>query len=92
MNAVHRGWQWLRACAAIHSTLARIEGKVDNLMVSENDLQTDMDAIKALVQKQADTIAQLVAGQPVSQAQLDALDAEAKAILGIGAGSAPAAS
>lgn len=53
-------------------------------MTTENDLQADLDAIKALVQKQADAIATLSAAAPnvMTQAELDALDAEAKAILG----------
>ena len=67
------------ATIALQLVLLRRTGQ---LMASEQDLQDDMDAIKALVQKQADAIAALAAGQTVSQAQLDALDAEAKAILG----------
>lgn len=66
--------------------------KVTTLMSSETDLQADLDAIKAGVATvlasltaQAATIAsltsQLAAGTPVSQAQLDALDLEAKAIV-----------
>ena len=61
-------------------------------MSAEADLQTDLDAIQAGVARSlaaqtaqaatiADLRAQLAAGTPVSQAQLDSLDAEAKAIV-----------
>lgn len=76
--------------------------KVEALMVDENTLQTDLDAIKAGVATvlaalaaQATTITalqtQLAAGTPVSQAQLDALDVEAKAIVASLTPLAPAA-
>lgn len=55
-------------------------------MPTLDDLQTDLDNIKALVQKQTDLIATLSqnAGgiSPELQAKIDALDAEAKNILG----------
>ncbi len=61
-------------------------------MSKEADLQTDLDAIKTGVATLltaaianaatiADLKAQLAAGTPVSQEQLDALEAEAKAIV-----------
>ncbi len=76
----------------IEHALMVLGQKVDRLMAQETDLQADLDAIKAGVaanlvaaQAQAATIAdlkaQLLAGTPVSQTQLDALDAEAKAIV-----------
>jgi chromosome segregation ATPase len=80
-----------RETAAIVAQLSRIEGKVDRLMASEADLQTDLDTIKAGVatvvtkltdnaQLIADLKAQVEAGVPVSQEQLDALHAEASGI------------
>jgi hypothetical protein len=70
----------------IEAKLDLLLTKVGSLMSVETDLQADMDAIKAGVatvlaaqQAQAATIAQLTAqlaaGTPVTQAQLDALDA-----------------
>ena len=55
-----------------------------DLIMEMKSLQDDLDAIKGRVQKQADAIAALSAAAPgvMTQAQLDALDAEAKAILG----------
>lgn len=61
-------------------------------MSAEQDLQNDLDAIQtgvaavltaqtAQAKTIADLKAQLAAGTPVSQAQLDALDVEAKAIV-----------
>lgn len=58
-------------------------------MADEATLQADLDAIKSLVTTKIDalnaTIAtlkdQIAAGSPVSQAQLDSLDAEAKDIV-----------
>jgi hypothetical protein len=72
--------------------LDQILAHLERITMNEQDLQTDLDAIKAGVATvlaaqtaQAATIAdlkaQLAAGTPVSQAQLDALDAEAKAIV-----------
>lgn len=60
-------------------------------MSTEQDLQTSLDAIQAdvtlavakfaaLQQTIADLTAQVAAGSPVSQAQLDGLAAEAQAI------------
>jgi hypothetical protein len=77
---------------ALLQSLHALHRKVDQLMSAESDLQTDLDAIRAAVvlvlaqqTAQASTIAdlkaQLAAGTPVSQAQLDALDTEAKAIV-----------
>ncbi len=86
----------------ILATLARIEGKVDSLMATEAELQTDLDTIAAAVTKvaalvtsQAATItalqAQLAAGSPVTQAQLDALKAEADTIVAALPATPPAA-
>jgi peptidoglycan hydrolase CwlO-like protein len=76
----------------VHESLHHLHRKVDRLMSVESDLQTDLDTIKAGVaslltaatanaQTIADLKAQLAAGTPVSQAQLDALEAEAKGIV-----------
>ena len=71
----------------IISLLETINGKVDRIMSSEQELQDALDGIKdditkvaARIQSLLDQIAQLQAGQPVSQAQLDALTTEAAAI------------
>jgi hypothetical protein len=76
----------------IEAKLDQVLTKEGTILMNESDLQTDLDAIKAgvaatltQVTAQAATIAsltaQLAAGTPVTQAQLDALDAEAKAIV-----------
>lgn len=69
--------------ANVTSSLKTIITYLETLMAKATDLQGDLDAIKALVQKQADAIATLSAAAPgvMTQEQLDALDAEAKAIL-----------
>lgn len=76
----------LTAIEALSQQLTRIEDTQERLMPTIDDLQADMDAIKSLVQKQTDLIAQLTAGSgtiPADvQAKIDALDAEAKTILG----------
>ncbi len=61
----------------VTSQLTDILTRLEQIMDSETDLQTDLDAI------QADAIATLSAAAPgvMTQAQLDALDAEAQAIL-----------
>lgn len=72
-----------RDVRAIANQLLALDTKVNTIMVSAQDFQNDLDAIKVLVQKQADAIAVLSAAAPgvMTQEQLDALDAEAKAIL-----------
>jgi hypothetical protein len=76
----------------IEAKLDQALTKEGTILMNESDLQADLDAIKAGVaatltaqQAQAATIAdlkaQLANGTPVTQAQLDALDAEAKAIV-----------
>ena len=81
--------QLLKSVVADIQTLKKDGVKI---MSVESDLQADLDTIKAnvatvltKVTAQAATIAELqaqvAAGTPVSQAQLDALDAEAKAIV-----------
>lgn len=76
----------LTAIESLLVQLTQLERKVDQLMPTLDDLQTDLDNIKALVQKQTDLIATLSqnAGgiSPELQAKIDALDAEAKNILG----------
>lgn len=80
-----------RALDAISHSLARIEGKVDRIMTTEADLQTDLDNIKTGVAAVADKLtaqagtiadlkAQIAAGTPVTPEQLDALHAEASGI------------
>lgn len=69
----------LGATVAILLSLARLHQKANQIMSTEADLQTNMDALKALVQKLVD---QLNAPSAVTQEQLDALNAEATAILG----------
>jgi predicted nucleic acid-binding Zn-ribbon protein len=72
--------------------LLTLHRKVDKIMATEQELQADLDAIKAAVdalparfatlnQTIVDLQAQIAAGTPVSQDQLDALKAEADAIL-----------
>ncbi len=72
--------------------VAGIARQESQIMSKEADLQTDLDAIKTGVATLltaaianaatiADLKAQLAAGTPVSQDQLDALEAEAKAIV-----------
>lgn len=51
-------------------------------MSTEQNLQDKLDAIKALVQKLLDAANGAPAG-PVSQSELDALNAEADSILGL---------
>lgn len=84
---------WLLLLLVIYEQFGRLkfiteEGQ-EYLMASVDDLQVDLDNIKALVAKQVDLIAQLVAasgGVPADvQAKIDALDVEAKAILASGA-------
>jgi septal ring factor EnvC (AmiA/AmiB activator) len=76
----------------ILAQLATIVAKENQIMSTEQDLQDDLDTIKAGVSGLltaatanaatiADLKAQLAAGTPVSQAQLDALDTQAKAIV-----------
>lgn len=73
--------------------LDRILAQLESLMASNADLKADLDDIKAGVaavstqltaqaQSIADLKAQLAAGSPITQADLDALDAEAKEIRG----------
>ncbi|HTP77717.1 MAG TPA: hypothetical protein VMJ73_12140 [Rhizomicrobium sp.] len=75
----------------VFGRLSALEAKVNTIMSTEADLQADLDAIKAdfttftssvatSLQNLKDQIATLQAGQPVSQAQLDALVTEAAAI------------
>lgn len=68
----------------ILESLARIETRLEEIVSSEADLQNALDKIKAGVQAQAqklaDLSAQIAAGTPVDQAQLDALVAEANDI------------
>lgn len=77
--------------ALIVISLSGLHGKVDCIMAGEQDLQNDLDAIKAgvttVVDKlttQAATIKslsdQIATGTPVSQEQLDALHTEASEI------------
>ena len=77
---------------ALRADLRALSDKVDTLMATEAELQADLDLIKTgvttvtqLVTAQAQTIAdlqaQVAAGSPVSQTQLDALKAEADAIV-----------
>lgn len=78
----------------IQLQLGAIYERQGTTMASIDDLQTDMDDLKAFAQKQNDLIAtltaQLAAGGTTIpadvQAKIDAIDAEAKAIL---AGPAP---
>jgi ankyrin repeat protein len=76
----------------ILAQLATIVAKENLIMSTEQDLQDDLDTIKSGVAGLltaatanaatiADLKAQLAAGTPVSQAQLDALDMQAKAIV-----------
>lgn len=76
----------------ILAQLAALAAQDTQIMANESDLQTDLDAIKTGVDTvlasqvaQAALIAalkaQLAAGTPVSQDQLEILDAEAKAIV-----------
>jgi hypothetical protein len=78
-------WLWRHEKTRLFSAL-------ETIMASEQDLQNDLDAIKAGVDAAvaaaanqskviADLTAQLAAGSPVTQAQLDALDTEAKGIV-----------
>jgi peptidoglycan hydrolase CwlO-like protein len=81
----------LAGLTAVYRSLRALQRKVECLMSSEQDLQNDLDAIVTAVAtvaaKQAaqaksiaDLQAQLAAGTPVSQAQLDALVVEADSI------------
>lgn len=80
-------WLWRREKQRLFTLL-------ENIMATEQDLQNDLDAIRdgvttaltALNATIADLKAQIAAGSPVTQEQLDALDAEAKTII---AGLAP---
>jgi hypothetical protein len=78
--------------AAILSLLLALLVKVNRLMAKEQDLQDALDQIKAGVaavaaklaaqaQMIADLQAQVAAGTPVTQDQLDALKAEADTIV-----------
>ncbi len=84
-------WQAWRAQPSIAHQLARIEGKVDRLLMDENTLKQKLDKLAtdvagAVSSQQAATadlkaqIAALQAGEPVSQDQLDALGAKVDAI------------
>jgi hypothetical protein len=66
----------------IEAKLDLLLTKVGSLMVQESDLQADLDAIKTGVTALLAQVAALVAAGPgpVTQAQLDSLDAEAKGI------------
>ena len=71
----------------IEGALQRIEGKADLIMASEADLQADLDKIAAGVTTANTAIADLKAqiaaipAGPVTQAQLDALTAQADTIV-----------
>jgi hypothetical protein len=76
----------------ILTRLGVLERQESTILMNEQDLQNDLDAIRigvnnllASATAQAATIAdlraQLAAGAPVSQEQLDALDTEARAIV-----------
>lgn len=76
-----------RDVRAIFSQLLALDTKVNTIMKTEQNLSDDLDAIQAGVTAalaaQADLkaqIAALVAGEPVNQAQLDALVEKADAI------------
>lgn len=62
-----------------------INGKVDDLMATLQDVQTDLqaitDGVATLATEIADLKAKVAAGSPVTQADLDALDVKAKAIV-----------
>ena len=75
-------------CVAVHQLLERTR----ELMATEQELQADLDAIKegvaavaaklaAQAQQIADLQAQILAGTPVTQEQLDGLKSEADAIV-----------
>jgi hypothetical protein len=67
----------------MEALLTALSLKVNTIMATEQNLQDDMDAIKAGVAALAAEIAALKAAGAgaVTQAQLDALDAEAKTIV-----------
>lgn len=84
--------QVLNKLDAIGKKLNLIITEGADIMSVETDLQDDLDKIQAGVNallgaakanaaEIADLRAQLAAGTPVTQSQLDALDAEAKAIV-----------
>ncbi len=72
----------------IQALLKHVIVQGDLLMAKVEDLQADLDKLKADVSARLDALAatiadlkqQIAAGTPVTQEQLDALDAEVKAI------------